>query len=122
MKGQCRLCKQEFSGRSDKIFCSISCKTEYHRKLRATNPRHTKAIDKILHRNRTILLEVMGKYTTQKKVSSMVLDRKRFNYNYITKFTINKEGKTYHHVYDFAWMRFSDDQILIVRKSSRYPN
>ena len=44
----------------------------------------------------------MGKYTTQKKVSSMVLDRKRFNYNYITKFTINKEGKTYHHVYDFA--------------------
>ena len=119
MKGQCRLCKNLFTGRSDKVFCSVSCKTIYHRKLRATNQPYTKAIDKILHRNRTILLEVMGKHTSQKKISSIQLDRKKFNYNYITKYTINKQGKTYHHVYDFAWMRFSNDEILIVRKSMK---
>jgi len=28
----------------------------------------------------------------------------------------NKQGKTYFHLYDFAWMEFSDDSILIVRR------
>ena len=112
----CRLCKNTFVGRSDKIFCSVSCKSNYHRRLRATNPPYTQTIDKILHRNRTILLELMGKHARQKKVRSIELDRKKFNFNYITRYTVNKHGKTYHHVYDFAWMRFSNDDILIVRK------
>lgn len=113
----CRLCKTKFTGRSDKSFCSVKCKSSYHHKLRAVTNSATTKIDKILHRNRSILLEVMGKNSAQKRIRSIDLDRKKFNYNYITKYTVNKNGKTYHHVYDFAWMRFSDDGILIIRKS-----
>ncbi len=32
---------------------------------------------------------------------------------------LNKEGKTYRIVYDFAWMDFSDQKVLIVRKKNR---
>lgn len=116
MKRRCRLCKSPLAGRSDKIFCTIKCKTTYHRKLRASNPPYTNAIDKILHRNRTILLEVMGKHTTQLKVPVHVLERKKFNFNYITKYLVNKQGKTYHYVYEFSWMTFSDNTVLINRR------
>ena len=35
---------------------------------------------------------------------------------YITHYYKNSQGKTYNYVYDFAWMEFSDNEILIVRK------
>ena len=57
----------------------------------------------------------MGKQKTKMKIPSMILDRKKFNYNYITKVYINAAGKIYYHVYDFAWMKFSDDEVLIIR-------
>lgn len=75
----------------------------------------TKAIDIILHRNRSILLEVLGKNKTQIKLDRAVLDKKKFNYSYITHYHKNNQGKTVHYVYDFSWMIFSDQEILIKR-------
>ena len=114
---KCKICKKEIIGRHDKIFCSIQCKNDYHVKLRRVTNRATKKIDAILHRNRSILLELMGKNTKQKKISRLFLDKKHFNYSYITSFHTNKEGKIVHHVYDFSWMIFSDEEVLIRRKN-----
>lgn len=119
MSRNCRMCRGHFFGRSDKIFCSPNCKAIYHQKLSKVTSSATLEIDKILHRNRSILLEIMGKRKTQIKIPSIILDRKKFNYDYITKFHINSSGKTYHYVYDFAWMKFSDDEILIIRRTHK---
>ena len=73
-------------------------------------------IDNILHRNRSILIEVMGKNKTQAKIQRRMLDNKKFNFKYHTHLQTNSQGKVYYYVYDFAWMSFSDDEILIVRK------
>ncbi|WP_235294790.1 hypothetical protein [Portibacter lacus] len=116
MKKNCKMCKQEFNGRSDKLFCGIACKNEYHHKLRKVNSDATSRIDSILHRNRSILLEIMGKNKTRLTTSKMVLDRKKFNYTYMTGYSINNQGKTYHHIYDFSYMLFSSPKVLIVRK------
>lgn len=105
-------------GRSDKMFCSVRCKNYYHTNLRSVTQLEVKGIDNILHRNRSILLEIMGKSKTQKKIPRISLDKKKFNYKYHTHQSINLMGKTYNHLYDFAWMEFSDDEILIVRKRS----
>ena len=110
------MCKSKFVGRSDKIFCSTSCKSEYHNKLKAATNNATAKIDKILHRNRSILLEVMGKNATQLTISKMLLDKKKFNYTYMTGYSINNQGKTYHHIYDFSYMLFSEPKVLIVRR------
>ena len=114
----CRICKSEFTGRYGKVFCSLDCKNEYHVKLRRATNISTRKIDAILHRNRSILLEVMGKNRHQKKFKKVILDKKRFNYSYITGIHINKQGKTVYHVYDFSYLIFSDQTVLVLRKKS----
>lgn len=116
MQKKCKICGQSFFGRKDKLFCTIACKNEYHTKLRAVTQKATNFIDNILHRNRSILLEIMGKNATQKKIERAALDKKKFNYKYHTHTHTNVKGKTYFYLYDFGWMEFSDQQILIVRK------
>ena len=78
---KCRLCKTNFNGRTDKIFCSTKCKSSYHRQLKAVTKTATRDIDIILHRNRSILLEVMGKHKTQIKIPLSVLEKRKFNFN-----------------------------------------
>lgn len=112
----CKMCKKPIVGRSDKIFCSVYCKTEYHHKLNKVTSVAVSDINKILARNRSILLEVMGKNTTQKKIPRLTLDKKKFNYKYHTHTHKNQYKKLYIHVYDFAWMEFSDDEILIIKR------
>lgn len=68
MKKQCKLYKKEISGRRSKIFCDQYCKAEYHYRLKKVNNAATEKIDKILHRNRSILLETMGKNSYKKKI------------------------------------------------------
>lgn len=113
---KCKICKISLKGRDDKLFCSIKCKNLYHRKLRKVTNNAAKSIDRILHRNRSILLEILGKNSLQKKVNRMLLDKKKFAYKYMTHFNINSKGKTYHFLYDIAWMEFSDDEVLIVKR------
>lgn len=116
MKKKCKICKDVFSGRSDKVFCSIKCKNIYNISLRRVTKKAAIPIDKILHRNRSILLEVMGKNLNYKKIDKSILDKKKFHYGYITHFHVNNQGKTVHYVYDFSWMIFSDQEVLIRRK------
>ena len=118
IKRKCKLCKSRFTGRSDKIFCSANCKAIYHQKLKQVTNTATSTIDKILHRNRSILLELMGKTGVSKKIPKSLLDLKRFNCSYITGFHINSRQKTVHYVYDFSWVIFSDMEILIKRLNS----
>ena len=113
---KCKICKKEIVGRYDKLFCSIACKNNYHIRLRRATTMATKKVDSILHRNRSILLELMGKNATQKKIPKILLDKKKLNYTYVTSFHVNKNGKMVHHIYDFSWMVFSDEEILIRRK------
>ena len=78
---KCRMCKKQLVGRSDKMFCKIYCKNEYHFKLRAATTKASKNIDFILHRNRSILLELTGKNTFQKKIPRLILEKKNFKFN-----------------------------------------
>lgn len=112
----CKICKREISGRPEKIFCSVTCKSYYHQKLRAVTKEAALPLDRILHRNKSILLEVMGKNKTQKKVPRSVLDKKHFKFEYLTNYYVNSKSKMYHCLYDFAWMEFTDGEILIVRR------
>jgi len=113
---KCKICKKDLKGRIDKLFCSIECKNYYHSNLRRVTNDATKELDIILHRNRSILLELLGKNSNQKKVHRVVLAKKKFNFKYMTHFNINRQGKMYHHIYDMAWMEFSNDEVLILRR------
>lgn len=118
MQKLCKICQAQIKGRSDKLFCSLACKNYYHIRLRKVTRKATGNVDKILHRNRSILLEVLGKDGIKKKVHRKMLDRKKFNYNYITQYHLNTRGKMVNYVYDFSWSVFSDQEVLIVRHKS----
>jgi hypothetical protein len=56
--------------------------------------------------------------TTKKiTIDRDILDRTGFKYNFHTSHYLNKEGKIYWLVYDYAWMEFSDGKVLLIRKS-----
>ena len=112
---KCKICKKPIVGRSDKKFCSIKCKNYYHVNLRRVTSLEVIEINKILHRNRSILLEIMGKHKTQKKINRIILEKMKFRFKYHTHTTTNSKGKIYNYVYDFAWMEFSNNEILVVR-------
>jgi hypothetical protein len=113
---KCKICSTQFAGRSDKKFCSVRCKNYYHVNLRRATDKAVKEIDTILHRNRSILLEIVGENVVQKKIDKLTLEKKKFNFFYKTHQTVDSAGKTYNYVYDLAWMEFSYNTILVVRK------
>ena len=116
MERKCKVCEKPLRGRSDMIFCSIGCKNHYHKHVRYASKMAAIEINGFLKRNYSILYEVLGKNKTQTKVYRNVLERKKFRFKYLTHFHVNSKGKTFHYIYDLAWMEFSDDEILIVRK------
>ena len=69
----------------------------------------------MLHRNRSILYEIIGDVSLQKTIPRMVLEKKKFQFKYHTHTQINKHGKTYFYVYDLAWMSFSNNNVLIIK-------
>ncbi len=116
MSRNCIICKKLITGRIDKKFCSLTCKNEYHVQLRRATSKEVTEINKILARNRSVLLELLGKNIKQKKLPSLELDRKKFNFKYHTHLISNSKGKIYNYCYDIAWMEFSDNEVLILKK------
>ena len=112
---KCKMCVKKVVGRSDKLFCSVKCKSNYHRKLRKKTTLITTTIDEILHRNRSILCEIIGDVNVKETIPRMVLEKKKFQFKYHTHMQINKQGKTFFYVYDLAWMSFSNNTILIIK-------
>jgi hypothetical protein len=116
MSQHCKQCKILLKGRSDKCFCSPKCKNEFNNQLKKKTRLVTAEIDGYLHRNRIILNEVMGK-TTKQVVDRLVLVRAGFKFDYLTGIHTNKENKMYRFVYDYGWMDFSDQKVLIILKT-----
>lgn len=116
MSRNCKICKKVIYGRSDKIYCSDYCKNYYHKHLRYAAKKAAIEINEFLQRNYSILLEILGKNKSQTKVYRNILENKKFRFNYHTHIYVNSRNKTFHYVYDLAWMVFSDDEVLIVRK------
>ena len=84
--------------------------------MRKVTKKASEVIDEILHRNRSILLEIIGKKKVQIKIDRIILEKKKFRFKYHTHFHVNKSGKMYYYLYDIAWMEFSDDEVLIIRR------
>ncbi len=117
-KRTCKMCGNELKGRSDQIFCTPNCKAIYHHKLKQVTREATYLTDKILHRNRSILLELIGKNKKQIKVSTQTLTQKNFKRDYMTGIYETPQGKRYYILYDLAWSEFINGEVLIIRRNT----
>lgn len=116
MGKKCPQCGKPLHGRSDKKFCDSTCKNAFNFAQRRDTRNEVKEIDGYLHRNREILATLMGE-SKKEMFDRAVLTRAKFRWEYMTSIYKNKQGKWYHLVYDYAWMEFSDQQVLVVRKA-----
>ena len=116
MKTECQQCGKPIRGRTDKKFCDSNCKNTFNFAKRRETRNEVKEIDNYLHRNREILATLMGE-SKKEMFDRTVLTRAKFRWEYMTGIYKNKQDKWYHLVYDFAWMEFTDQRILVVRKS-----
>ena len=117
MKKNCQICSKEFQGRSDKKFCSTECKNKFNNELRNPDNDVIARVDKLLHRNHHILSTLMAE-AKEKKVhfSKITLIRAGFDFTHFTGTYLNNQGKIYHYIYDFAWMEFSTQEVMVVKK------
>ena len=118
MKKVCEFCGNIMMGRTDKRFCSTECKNAFNNTLRKNTKSVTHEIDSYLHRNREILQLLMGN-AMKDTIDRLVLVRAGFRFDYLTGIYFNKENKMYRIVYDYAWMDFSDQKVLIIRKTKQ---
>lgn len=113
---KCKECSKGFIGRTNKIFCSVKCKSRQHYKRAERITNSTDDIDQILHRNYKLLKEIIGDNKHEIKIPEIILSKNRFNFNYITNYRVNRQGRVYHYLYDLAWVRFSDNEVLIIKQ------
>ena len=113
---KCLYCNVNLIGRSDKKYCSLVCKNQYHFNRRKETRDEVKVIDAYLHRNREILKLLMGKYG-KLMTRKLVLDQASFRWEYYTGMYKNKEGKHFYLVYDFAYCQFTNGEVMLIRKT-----
>ncbi|MDN3724480.1 hypothetical protein QRD02_08800 [Aequorivita sp. SDUM287046] len=105
---ECHFCKKKIDGRSDKIFCDVYCKSSYHyKKSKESIPNFYKKVDSHLKLNRRLLKNYnkAGKST----IRTAELVEMGFNPNFFTHYWKNKKGDVYLFVYEFGFLRITEN-------------
>lgn len=114
MKRKCRECGEEFSGRSDKIYCSDHCRTTHYNKLNGNSSQLIRSINRTLRKNRRILrsLNPDGKAKVQRKL----LLAEGFNFTYHTSMYTTQKGNTYFFCYEQGYIDLDNGYCALVVK------
>ena len=112
----CKSCGGIVVGRSDKIFCSSDCRTEYHNIQNRLKHKYFRQVNAILKRNYNILLSLNESGKT--KLKKETLEKSQFNFQYFTNTYVTKKGMIYVFVYDQGYLELSNNVIALVKKES----
>jgi hypothetical protein len=114
MTRKCLDCGQEFTGRSDKKFCSDYCRNNYNNRLNSQTNSYVRNINYILRKNRRILNELNLNGKT--KLHKDKLIAKGYNFNYHTNTYTTKKGSTYYFCYEQGYVAIDNDYLLLVKR------
>jgi hypothetical protein len=111
-KRTCLECSEEFSGRTDKKFCSDMCRNAYNNMLNSDASNLVRNINNILRKNRRILLDLNPQGKT--KVSRSRLLEKGFDFNYFTGIYTTQKGSVYYFCYEQGYLPLENDYYFLV--------
>jgi hypothetical protein len=114
MKRICPECQEEFTGRSDKVYCSDACRSAFHNRKNAEETIFMRSINKILRDNRNVLEQFNpdGKASVKRE---KLIDR-GFKFRYFTNEYRSKNGNLYHFCYDYGVLITDSDWVTIVKR------
>ena len=109
----CLECGREVFGRSDKKFCSDSCRSAYNNKVLSSD-QHIRKINRKLKRNHSILasFNIEGKT----KVHKENLMKEGFDFDFLTNVYVTKDQKEYRFCYDQGYLLLGNDFYLLVKR------
>jgi hypothetical protein len=114
-KKNCLYCEEEFSGRSDKLFCDVECKNAFHREQKTDAKETFVRVNKILKKNRDILKDIVGNKQTE-KISMEKLVGKGFDTDYLTHSKpYGPKKQNYYYTYDYGYKVEENGGVLVVK-------
>lgn len=115
----CPECKEPIIGRSDKKFCGDICRTAYHNSIANQRDSSIRAINKVLQKNRLILLETAVNRNGNAQTDIYFLQELGFDFSYYTHCRPDRAGHVIVYCYEIGYIRNGEDQVQIVRKGNR---
>ena len=114
MKRICPECGEEYTGRSDKKFCSAPYRSGYHNRQKADEQSFQRSINNILKHNRNVLAELNpdGKANVRR---DRMIDR-GFKFRYFTNAYESRNGNVYHFCYDYGYKVEEGDWVLVIKR------
>ena len=114
MKRTCPECGEEYTGRSDKKYCSANCRSAHHNREKAEEQGFQRSINNILRHNRNVLatLNPDGKANVKKE---RLIDR-GFKFRYFTNEYVTRNGTLYHFCYDYGYKVEEGDWALLIKR------
>lgn len=109
----CPVCSEPVIGRSDKIYCSISCKNRHHASTRKMNYPVTEAINRRLKRNYTVLQGLMGRKHDTLKTTLLELSRRGFDPAHSTGAVLEGNSRLVFACYRFRYFIREDGVVFV---------
>ncbi len=115
---KCLVCEKLIVGRSDKKFCSETCRSRYYYSVNKEYNILKSKVHDLLRRNREILAELnpSGKCTVDVRE---LLDRK-FNFNFFTTIYRTNGGNVYWFCYDYGFRKLEKGKSYQLVKWQNY--
>lgn len=110
----CLACGKMIKGRSDKKFCQEYCRNTFNNQQKEKHSPRERQINKILHRNRSILCSVWDSTKNVTRVSKMDLLRQGFDFRYSTHVMNSDKGLRYSFCYEFGYADMGKEGIWVV--------
>lgn len=110
----CQSCHKEFEGRSNRKFCSVSCKNKFHNSKNKEREANVTSINKILHRNWSTLHKLYDVYRSS-PISMDVAEAYGYDKNYFTHIHNSPIGEKYTMIYDLGLKNHIDNKIQIIK-------
>lgn len=112
---QCLECGEPAHGRSDKKFCSDECRNLYHNRMRGFENSFMRAVNKVLLRNRRILMECRSEARAA-RVPVYTLQSRGFDFSYYTHCRPDRKGNEIIFCYDYGYQRTGSSEVRICMK------
>lgn len=117
MRKPCPVCGNNIVGRSDKKFCCLACKNKFHHPAQRQTGNEIKIINRFLIQNYKIMEAVFkDERENQLMIPRLLFEKMGFHFSYCTGCYLNKQGKLYRYIYNYSWMEFSTQDLMLNRK------
>ena len=114
-KRYCQSFAQVLYGRLDKKFCDDGCRNNFNNQQNSIQNKEIRIINRVLKRNRVILLAILSVGEKPTKVDREYLLLEGFNFRYMTHQEVGSDGQSYQICYDVGLISLKNMDYLIVR-------